>query len=572
MRLLLAALLLVGTLDAATKVEERAAQSILKSLDLRDRIAQLVFGVAYGDLPASKSKDGIRFRHWVRDLHLGGLIVVNRVQYGLARNAEPHAMALFLNQMQKMSKVPLLVGADFERGASMRVSDSVKFPFNMAYAAARDSDASRFEGLAAAREARALGVQWVFAPVSDVNNNPANPVINIRAFGENQEDVAMHVAAFIDGAHSDPKNPVLVSAKHFPGHGDTDIDSHLDLARLNATRDHIEEVELVPFRAAIAHGVDSIMTAHMTVPAIESEDIPATVSKKILTGVLREELEFKGLIVTDAMDMKGLTKQFRNGEAAVRAMEAGADVLLMPPDPDAAIRALITAVATGRLSRKRIDQSVQRILEAKVHVGLMRKKMVDLDAISDALDVPEDAERAQTIADRAVTLVRNEGNIVPLRTPGDACVIASAGARLSTFGQRMIDEFRKRAPNSRLLFVNNTMSGEALEAALGDALTCSAIVFATFTINPKLNGNVGPFLEKLTEGSTPVVMVAFGNPYLAMDFPKVAAYVAAFSTSPPSEASVVKALLGEMAITGKLPITIPDFAQYGDGIQLARTR
>ena len=189
---------------------------------------------------------------------------------------------------------------------ALRVSDTVKFPFNMAYAAARDSDASRYEGLAAAREARALGVQWVFAPVSDVNNNPANPVINIRSYGENPADVSRHVAEFIEGAHSDPKNIVLVSAKHFPGHGDTDVDSHLDLARLNASRDRIEEVELVPFRAAIAHGVDSIMTAHMTVPAIEPEEIPATVSKKVLTGVLREELEFKGLIVTDSMEMKGL--------------------------------------------------------------------------------------------------------------------------------------------------------------------------------------------------------------------------------------------------------------------------
>ena len=365
-------------------------------------------------------------------------------------------MALFLNQMQKMSKVPLLVGADFERGASMRVSDTVKFPFNMAYAAARDSDASRYEGLAAAREARALGVQWVFAPVSDVNNNPANPVINIRSYGENPADVSRHVAEFIEGAHSDPKNIVLVSAKHFPGHGDTDVDSHLDLARLNASRDRIEEVELVPFRAAIAHGVDSIMTAHMTVPAIEPEEIPATVSKKVLTGVLREELEFKGLIVTDSMEMKGLTKQFKNGEAAVRAIEAGADVLLMPPDPDAVIRALTAAVNSGRISRKRIDQSVQRILEAKVHVGLNKKKLVDLDAITDVLDSNEEAERAQTVADRAITLVRNEGNVVPIPAPADACVIASIGVRLSTFGQRMIDEFHRRAPSARVVFIDNT--------------------------------------------------------------------------------------------------------------------
>ncbi|MEQ1948183.1 MAG: glycoside hydrolase family 3 N-terminal domain-containing protein [Bryobacteraceae bacterium] len=570
MRFLVAALLLVVPIPAATKAEQKAAQSILNSLTLRERVAQLIFGVAYGDAPAANSKDGQRFRHWVKDLRIGGFIVVNRLQYGLARNAEPHTMALFLNQMQKLSKVPLLVGADFERGASMRVSDTIKFPFNMAYAAARDSDASRYEGLAAAREARALGVHWIFAPVSDVNNNPANPVINIRSFGENPEDVAMHVSSFIEGAHSDPKNPVLVSAKHFPGHGDTDVDSHLDLAHLSASRDRMDEVELVPFKAAIAHGVDSIMTAHMTVPAMEPEDIPATVSKRVLTGVLREELGFKGLIVTDSMEMKGLTKQFKNGEAAVRAVEAGADVLLMPPDPDAVVRALIAAVNSGRIPKKRIDQSVQRILEAKVHVGITKKKMVDLDAITESLDLPEEGDRAQTIADRAVTLIRNEGDVVPLKTPEQACVIASVGVRLSTFGQRLADEFHRRQPNARVVFIDNGMNEAALEAQVGDTSACSAIVFATYTLNTKLSDNLSALVTKLTEGTVPVVLAAFGNPYLVADFPKVAAYMPAFSTAPPSEASVVKALLGEIATTGKLPITIPDFARYGDGIEIER--
>src|SRR5579863_3803390 len=326
--------------------EQRAAQSILRSLSLRDRIAQLVIGAYYGDAPSSRSKEFIQFRHWVKDLHIGGFIMVNRVQYGLVRNAEPHTMALFLNQMQKLSKTPLLIGGDFERGSSMRVSDTIRFPFNMAFGAARDVEASRHQGLATAREARALGVQWIFAPVADVNNNPLNPVINIRSYGENPDEVSEHVAAYIDGAHSDPKNLVLVSAKHFPGHGDTSIDSHLDLARLDATRDRMSEVELKPFQAAIAHGVDSIMTAHMTVPAVEPEEIPATVSARVLTGLLREELGFKGLIVTDAMDMAGLTKQFNNGEASVRALEAGADVLLMPSDPGASIRAVLAAVAS----------------------------------------------------------------------------------------------------------------------------------------------------------------------------------------------------------------------------------
>ena len=553
--------------------EQRAAQSILRSLNLHDRVAQLVIGAYYGDAPSSRSREFTQFRHWVRDLHIGGLIMVNRVQYGLARTADPHTMALFLNQMQKLSKTPLLIGADFERGSSMRVSDTIRYPFNMAFAAARDVDASRNQGLATAREARALGVQWVFAPVADVNNNPLNPVINIRSYGENPDEVSEHVAAYIDGAHSDPKNLVLVSAKHFPGHGDTAIDSHLDLARLDATRDRMSEVELKPFQAAIAHGVDSIMTAHMTVPAVEPDDIPATVSPRVLTGLLREELGFKGLVVTDAMDMAGLTKRFSTAEASVRAIEAGADVLLMPPDPNAAIRAVQAAVASGRLSRQRIDQSVTRVLEAKVRVGLTKKKIVDLDAVSDALDSEDEAGRAQSIADRALTLVRNEGGVVPLFAPDQACLVVSAGVRLSSFGQRLADEFHKRAPQARIAFVDNSLPLAALDAVIGDVSVCSALVFATFTVNPMMGGDLPAYLEKLSQGSTPIALVSFGNPYLLSGFPNVAGYLAAFSTATPSEISVAKALMGEIPITGHLPVTIPNFAQYGDGIQLpAKTR
>jgi beta-N-acetylhexosaminidase len=548
--------------------EQRAAQSLLKSLTLRERVGQLVIGVAYGDAPGAESKEGTKFRHWVKDLRIGGFIVNNRVQYGLVRNADAHTMALFLNQMQKLAKVPLLVGGDFERGASMRIADTVRFPHNMAYGAAGDLDASRYEGLMTAREARAMGVQWIFAPDSDVNNNPDNPVINIRSYGENPQDVAQHVAAFIDGAHSDPKNPVLLSAKHFPGHGDTNVDSHLDLARLEASRERMSDVELKPFQAAIAHGVDSVMTAHMTVPAIEPEEIPATVSARVLTGLLREELGFKGLVVTDAMDMAGLAKQFNNGEASVRAIEAGADVLLMPADPDAAIRGVLAAVEKGRLTRKRIDESVLRILEAKIRVGLTKKKLVDLDAISEVLESPEEAAKAQEVADHAVTLVRNEGNVLPLAAPNQACVMISSGSRLSTFGRRMADEFRARAPKARLLFIDNSLPLAALEAVAGDTSQCSALVFVTFTTDPKMGGELPAFLSKLTDGAVPVAMVSLGNPYLLSAYPKVAAYLAAFTTATPAEASVVKALLGEMPIRGHLPVSIPGIAQYGEGIPL----
>src|SRR5712691_9940932 len=492
--------------------EQRAAQSMMKSMSLRDKVAQLIFGACYGDVPSSKSAEFRKYRHWVGDLHLGGMIVVNRVDHGLVRYAEPHAMAVFLNQMQKLARTPLLVASDFERGASMRVNGATKFPYNMAFAAARDVEASRFEGQMTAREARALGVQWVLAPVADVNNNPDNPVINIRAYSENPEEVAGHVAAYIEGAHSDPKNRVLVTAKHFPGHGDTNINSHVGLARLEASRERMEEVELKPFRAAIARGADSIMTAHMAVPAIEPEDIPATVSAKVLTGLLREELEFKGIIITDALDMGGVG--LSSGAAAVRAIEAGADVLLMPPNPEQAIRAVVAAIEDKRLTRQRLEASVMRVLAAKSRVGLTAKtKLVNLEEISDVLESPEEAERAQRVADHAVTLVRNEGSIVPLKNANASCLVALIERRQSQLGQRMIDEARKRAPRMRMAALDASLPEAALADALGDPSGCQVVMVATFVTasdtrnSVALAGDLGLFLDKLSAGTAPVILV-----------------------------------------------------------------
>jgi beta-N-acetylhexosaminidase len=560
---------------AALTPDQRAAQSIMKSMNLRDRVAQLIIGTCYGDAPSTKSAEYVKYRHWARDLRIGGFIVANRIDHGAIRNAEPHAMALFLNQMQKMSKTPLLIAADLERGASMRVSGGAQFPYNMAYGAGREPDATRYEGLATAREARAIGIHWIFAPVADVNNNPENPVINIRSYGESAEDVAANVAAYIDGAHSDPKNRVLVTAKHFPGHGDTDTDSHMALAKVTANRERLETLEFAPFRAAIAHGVDSIMTAHLSVPALEPDEIPATVSSKVLTGVLREELNFQNLIVTDAMDMQGLAQIFNQGEAAVRAIEAGADVLLMPLNPETVIHALIGAVENGRLKKARIDESVMRVLEAKVRVGVNKKKLVDLDEISDVFDSPEDTAHAQQASDRAVTLVKNDRDVLPLAASAPSCLVVVVERRTSSNGTRMIDAFRKFSPKSQISVVDASMNAAALAATVGDTSKCPAIVVAAFATvaanrgNVSLNGELAPFIVKLTEGPVPVAIVAMGNPYLLSAFPNTAAYLATFSSTPPSESSAVKALFGEIAISGKMPVTIPGFAKYGDGIQLA---
>jgi beta-N-acetylhexosaminidase len=575
----LAALLVVGAAYGAKPTakpkrvpvspEQRAAQGLLKSMSLRDRVAQLVIGVAYGDVPSRTSPEYEKFRHWIHDLRIGGLIINNRVQYGIARNAAPHAFALFLNQMQKLAKTPLIVGADFERGASMRVTDGARFPYNMAIGASGDVEAARYEGLETAREARALGVHWIFAPVADVNNNPANPVINIRSFGENPDEVSRYVTAYIEGAHSDPKNRVLVTAKHFPGHGDTDVDSHMDLPRLGATRERMNQVELKPFEAAIGHGVDAIMTAHLAVPAIEPEEIPSTASPKVVTGLLREELGFKGLIVTDALDMLGYASQFKSGEGSVRAIEAGADVLLMPPNPEQAIRDVVAAVERGRISRQRIDESALRILSAKIRVGVIKTRMVNLDEVSDVLESPDADSRVQQMSDRAVTLVRNDRNTVPI-APSKACLVIVTERRISQYGQRMAAEFRARAKDARVIFVDPSMPLTALADDVGDVSTCSTVSMAVFLSGGALGGDLPAFLQKLADGPAPSVLIGMGSPYVFATVPKVAAFLTALSPTVPSEVSAVKALFGEIAIGGKLPVTIPGLAQYGSGIQLSK--
>lgn len=557
--------------------EETAARTLLNTMTFRDRIAQLIIGESYGDVYSTESEEYKKYRHWVKDLHIGGLIVINQVEFGSARNANPYAMSVFLNQMQRLSRLPLMVGSDFEQAASMRVTGGTQFPHSMAFGAGGDVSASKFEGLIAAREARALGVHWVFAPVADVNNNPKNPVINIRSYGEDPDQVSAHVAAFIEGAHMDPAAHVLVTAKHFPGHGNTDTDSHFGLPQLTVTRDRMDATELKPFRAAIAQGVDAVMTAHMTVPELDDSGVPATVSPKVLTDLLRNELHFKNLIVTDAMDMQGLAKMFNHGEASVRSLLAGADVLLMPPDPDASIRAVMAAVEQGRLPRQRINDSALRVLTAKVSLGLMRKRLVDLDVIAETMASPEAAARAQQIADHAVTLLRNEGNVLPLSASSQPCLVLINSLRISQQGQRLVRDFRRKASHGQVFTVDTTMPFSALEATM-EGKICTAIVAASFAAITANTAEVNRFLIKLTEGAVPVAITTFNDPYMGANFPKAAAYLTPFSSAPSAEIAVAKALFGEIEISGHTPVTIPEVAPLGAGIvvaahaQLARTR
>jgi beta-N-acetylhexosaminidase len=560
--------------QTADKTTPASVRQLLRSMSLRDKVAQLIIMPIYGEPANTRSAEFRKYQHFIRDLHVGGVIVTGHSLNGGVRNAEPYAMAALINRLQKMAKTPLFVTADFERGASMRVNSTTAWPYSMAFAAAKDLTAVSQEGADTARDARAMGVNWLFAPVADVNNNPDNPIINIRSFGENPAEVSSFVQAYITGAHSDRKNPVLVTAKHFPGHGDTIEDSHMALARLDADRDRIEAVELQPFRAAIAAGVDAVMTAHLAVPALEPDNIPATVSSKIITGVLRDELDFHGLVVTDAMEMQGLAAMFDTAEASVRAIQAGADVLLMPKRAEDAIRGVTAAVESGRISRKRLDESVTRVLAAKVRLGLTRKKLVNLEDIADVVDSPESDERAQSVADHAVTLVKDTKDSLPVRHPENTCLFAMTEGRRSQQGIRLIDEVKKRAPGVTTTVLDPAMTKADLDQVAEKASSCGQIIAAAFVSVNAYRGNVAlaggypDFLNALIAGKSPVLLAALGNPYLVRSFANVAAYMTTFSPTPTSETALAKALFGEIAVTGHLPVTISGVAKYGDGIQV----
>jgi beta-N-acetylhexosaminidase len=550
----------------------------MRGMSLRDQVAQLVFIAFHGESPNTRSREYRKFMRLIRETKIGGLALNNVANGHTIQKAEPYKVAAFLNRLQRMTRVPLLVGGDFERGASMRLEGTTVFPHAMAFGAANDLALTRYEGEDTAREARAIGVQWVFYPVADVNNNPDNPIINIRSFGENPEAVARQVTAFIEGAHADKKDYVLTTAKHFPGHGDTSVDSHMNLPSVPADLERMNRLELVPFKAAIAAGTDSIMTGHIALPAIAPPDLPATLSPQIITGLLRHDLGFQGLVVTDALEMGGIAKGFTTGEAAVRAIEAGADVLLMPTDPDAAIKAVVSAVESGRITRQRIAQSVVKVLAAKEKVGLARQRFVNIESLSDVLDSPEANQKAQEVADRAVTLVRNKGNLVPLAAPESTCYVVMPESRYSSEGQVFTQELRKRAPHAPLVTLDPGMPRQQVDELLAPLTGCPNYAVAAFASVNAYRGSVGlagelpHALETIDATGKPVALVALGNPYLLRNFPSVAAYLATFSIVPPSEVAAVKALWGEMNISGHLPVTIPGQAAYGEGIQVQAQR
>ena len=575
-----------------TPAGEKWSEKTLRKLTLEEKVGQVFMIWCRASFLNVENPEYLQLVEDMQKYHVGSFAMTVHVDGPYLRRSEPYEAADLLNRLQKDSKLPLLFAADFERGVSMRLMGTTVFPHAMAFGGDGKADDAETFGRISAEEARSIGIHWNFFPDADVNSNPANPIINTRSFGEDPKQVGDLVTAYIKGAH---EGGMLTTVKHFPGHGDTATDSHLGVASVNVDRAHLESIELPPFRQAIAAGVDSVMVAHVTVPALDSDpNHVATISPVIVSDLLEQQLGFKGIVVTDALDMAALTHLFASniGRAAVEAFKAGNDLLLIPADFPASYNAMIQAVQSGEISRERLDRSVLKILKTKASLGLQDARLVDISAIAKVVAKPSNLAFGQQVADDAVTLVRDNGKILPLKSKGTAkeglpyttqeatanqvvVVLFSDDVRTDS-GHAFAREFRARIPDAHIIYVDPRiaagMSDEVLKA-VDEAQSVVAAVYVVPT-GGKIDNSVamadatGVLLQQLlNHAGEKAAVIAMGNPYLAADFPKIGNYMCTFSNASVSETAAVKALFGEIMIHGHLPVSIPNVAARGTGIE-----
>jgi beta-N-acetylhexosaminidase len=509
---------------------------------------------------------------------LESLIVTNKVGGLVLSGGEVYETAELTNALQKLAKIPLLVASDFERGAGSQITNATLFPPLMSLGAAGSEDLAYEMGRITALEGRAMGIHMTYAPVVDVNINPDNPIINTRSVGEDPALVGRIAKAFIRGCQD---NGMIATAKHFPGHGDTAQDSHLLLPTITADRERLEKVELAPFRDAVAAGVRAVMTAHLFVPALEpTPDLPATLSSAILTSLLREKLGFKGLIVTDGMEMAGITRSFSQEDAALRAILAGVDIVLLPPEPARVAEFLAAAVREGKIPARRIDESVRRILEAKAALGLDRNRFVRINDLCRKVAPRPFLDQAYKAFESAVTLVKNEGKAIPLPGADRKIAVFSLSSDPGDYfaGRAFIAEMKKRNAQILGFYADGDTGQEELEA---DAARCSGVDTVVFALFSRLTSGKGSvdlepkhaaLVEKFAAvaGGPEVVAVSFGSPYFLRHFPDVKAYVCMYRNTPETQQIAARALFGEMDINGKLPVSLPGLYPLGHGINFKK--
>lgn len=543
-----------------TPAHETWVDQTLAPMTLDEKLGQLLFPATQGRFLNLESGPFREIKDNIQKIHVGGYII---------RGGDPAITYLLVSRMQELARVPLLIAADLEGGPGYQFDGATRYPRAMALGATGNPQYAYDVASLTAREARAMGIRVNFYPVVDVNNNPSNPIINIRSFGENALRVSEFGAAYIKGMQ---EAGVIATAKHFPGHGDTSVDSHLELPVIVFDRARLNAIELPPFEAAIQAGVGSVMTAHIYLPQLEkTPGLPASLSPAVTTGLLRKEMGFNGLVFTDALVMHAIAKNFGAAQAAVMAIKAGADVALEPADVPGALAALKAAVASGEISEERVNESARRVLAAKAWAGLNNERLPPFNQIDTAVGGAAANQKSQEIIEHALTLVKDDGNALPLKLRDDEEVllvnILDSGDPENPPGAGLTfrAEFMKR--HAKTFFVSVTPASSASEANL---IRQMAAAYKTVVVSCSLRiasyeGAVGltdlqrELLRALALRKGAFVLALFGSPYLLNDIPELPAYALAYEFYPGAEAAMVRALWGEIPFVGRLPITVGNY-------------
>ncbi len=566
------------------------ADKQLKKMSVDEKVGQLIHVGVNARFSNQDSEFFKDLRRHVVENKIGGVIFFGAPIYETTHLA---------NRMQEVAEIPLLMSLDAETGIGMRFFDAINFPWAMAVAATGNPDYARKIGVVTGREAKAIGIYHVYSPVLDVNNNADNPVINVRSFGEDPVEVAKYGVAFIEGLQS---QRVLATAKHFPGHGDTNVDSHRGLSIIDHSRESLEKTELLPFREAVKAGVGSIMIAHIGLPQIDAEEIkplpqfiqgdaeegaeivnktatiPATLSVRVQTDLLRKDMGFKGLIVSDAMSMSGLTIYFSQEEAGVRAFLAGTDILEKPAETDAMLRGLKDAVKSGRISENRLNESVRRQLAWKYELGLMKQKITPLDQIDRIVSNTETAALTVEIAAKAITLVRNDAGMIPLKHDGKVAVLGISNGfdGPETMGS-LVRTMRAGGIQFKPAYLQENSTAEQLAAARKTVEEADTVIVGLYgRVRSGAKNSVGipesgaNILRELLAADKKVIGISFGNPYILSSFREMKTYIVAYGDMPSLQRAAGRAILGTQDITGRLPISLPGLHPRGTGIQLVK--
>lgn len=575
-----------GRLDPSEK-SWKFAEKQLKKMTIEEKVGQLIH---IGINARYANQDSPFFKEIQRQ------VVANKVGGILVFAGGLYETVHFVNRMQENAKTPLLISADFETGVGMRFDETTNFPWNMAVAATGNPEFARRKGVMIGRESKAIGVHYVFGPVVDVNNNADNPVINFRSYGENPADVARFGVALMQGIQS---QKVIATAKHFPGHGDTNVDSHRGLPIIDVSRKRLNEVELVPFKAVVDAGIASVMIAHIGLPQIDAEEvkplkesinietdsafanekawIPATLSKTVITDILKNEMKFKGLAVSDAMAMSGLTQYFNQDEAAVRAILAGMDILEKPIESDTPIRGLLEAVKSGRIPMSRIDDAVKKQLAYKHELGLFKQKTTKIEDIDKVVSNSEMRQLGEEIARNAVTLVKAETNILPLKRGTKAALLCiTNGEDRLIVGNPLANNLRANGIQVDRIVLDERSSPAEITAAIARLKRADVVIAGLYArVRSGAKNSIGiptageQALREALSGEKPVISVSFGNPYFLRSLPEIKTYIVAYGDMPSLQTATGDAIVGKNDFVGKLPITIGSYP-IGTGLSLKK--